>query len=156
MATWTFSTAGRKSTITLSGKNKFLDINFDYKNDNWTYVFEGRRSGNDLVLSFFNTNNGQAEKTLTIKNFSSYINNVWFKSEWYDDQLKNLFDDQYSAYVGNFSSKKSQTIKGTEMSELIMGGRGNDKIYSNGGKDFFMPGNGNDLIYSSNEKIFIL
>ncbi len=156
MTTWTFTAdAGKIETISLSKKNNSLDIILDDS----TYAMDALRNGNNLELAFFKSQNGYFyEETLTIKNYLTYSGNVNFSySGKYTGKLKDYFDSNSAVYMGNYEKRSSQTLKGSELSEVIMGGLGKDKIYSNDGNDIIMGGAGNDTIYGGEDNnVYVL
>ena len=120
--------------------------------------------GNDIIVTAYAQNGGvvDTKKVLgkvTLKNAGTkdivedgeahlYINGA---------NVEDLMDPIKPYALGDATSKKKQTIKGSYLDNEITGGAGDDTVYAVGGYNGIMAGQGADKVYAGEgEDIFVI
>ena len=64
----------------------------------------------------------------------------------FETDLAILGKEKFIALGHHLGTEQDETLKGTDLANLISGGAGNDKLYGNGGDDRLIGGEGNDRL----------
>lgn len=100
------------------------------------YALDKKGNVSKKVLGTVTIINGADSASFNDDNCISVSSNYWNSDD--------LFNTWYT--VGDWESKKAQTLKGTDLNEEIYGGTKADKIFTGGGNDYIEGGKGNDTI----------
>jgi Ca2+-binding RTX toxin-like protein len=128
-----------------NGVTANLLIDYNSELDNSNAELEYSKTGNNLVISRYYTNDGEYELggTTTIKNyFANKTNSIL--------EVNGISMEHNNVYVeGNVKkSNKIDLSKYGDLSYVITGGNKADKIITGGGSDAISSGAGNDVVYA--------
>jgi len=148
-------------TIIADGTSNTIDLS-GYENLN----LEFNKKGNDVEVVVSDDNNKYYGGTITVKNYlkgtKTAKSNVSIKTQGGVDSetttlsLTDVLSGSGFLASGDAEAEKAQTVKGTVLDDVLLGGAGNDKLYGYDGNDVFVGGLGNDTINTGEGEDYIL